>query len=185
MSKTPEMRITKIRAVLMLFVAAIFSIIIFVFATFPISAPVILAEATNIIVTNKTGSETIGRVVGAATGSAFGIAELVTGVGVTAVATFGEITADVLEFFALILIFPIWYLLYGVKQFGSTKAMKRLFITATGLIIGLIPFLNILPTVLISVSLIIFSVRKEDAEEIKKYKESNKIQAPKLKPKRA
>ncbi len=178
MGNPPKMRITKIQAVLMLFVATIFSIIIFIFATFPISAPILVATATDIVVTNKSDSTTIGHVAGVAAGTFSVAAEFVTGVGAAAVATFGEIAADAFEFFALALVFPLWYMLYGIKQFGSIAATKRFFIGMTGFIIGLIPIINILPSVLITVSIIIFNVRREDAKKIKVYKLSNKLRTP-------
>lgn len=185
MGKPPKMRITKIRAVLMLFVATIFSIVIFIFATFPISAPIMLAGVTDAVVTNRTDSSVIGSAAGVATGISAGAVEFVTGVGAVAIATFGEITADSFEFLALALVFPFWYLLSGIKQLSGENATKRFFIVMTGLIAGLIPIINILPTVLISVSLIIFSVRKEDAIKIKAYKQSNETRVPRLKRKSA
>lgn len=157
----------------MLVVALILSLLIFIFAIFPIAAPFILAAATKIEVTQHAGS-VIGSAAGLLSGLTLGAVELFTGVGAALVAAVGDAVADVIEFFALALVFPVWYLMSGIKQSGSKHGQKRFFMSMTTFILGMIPLINILPATLVSVSLNIWSVRKEDAEEMKKYKQELK-----------
>ncbi len=169
MEATPKKKMTTMKATLMLGVALIFSIIILIFSTFPISAPIIAGITIKAVVTQKTGSNILGDAAGWISGISITSAEFLTGVGVAAISAVGEFVADSLEFLALGLIFPLWYMLSGIKLLGDKHAVNRFFISMTSFILGLIPLINILPTVLIGVSLVILSVRKEDAENLLYY----------------
>ncbi len=153
----------------MLGVALVFSTIILIFSTLPISAPVFAGAIIGAAVTQKTGSSYLGEFAGWLSGVSLVAAEYLTGVGIAAISAVGEVVADSFELLALGLIFPLWYLILGIKQFGGKHAVNRLFISMASLIAGLIPLINILPTVLIGVSLVILSVRREDAENLLAY----------------
>lgn len=180
MEAPPKKKMPTMRAVFMLGVALMFSIVILVFSTFPISAPVLAGTILDVVVTQKTGSSILGSAIGLVAGMSLTAAEYITGVGIAAMSAVGEVVADSLELLALGLIFPLWYLILGIKQFGGKHALHRLFISMASLIAGLIPLINILPTVLIGVYLVILSVRKEDAENMREYEK--KIRGQKTAP---
>ncbi len=176
MEAPPKKKMTTMQAVFMLGVALIFSIIILIFSTFPISAPILTGTIIGAVVTQKTGSSFLGKVAKWASGISVTATEFFSGVGVAAMSAVGEFVADSLEFLAMGLIFPLWYLILGIKQFGGKHAMNRFFISMASFIAGLIPLINILPTVLIGVSLVILSVRKEDAEKAREYEKKTSNQ---------
>jgi len=169
----PKKKMPTGRMIFMLGVALLLSLLILIFATFQISAPFILAAIAKIEVAQHAGS-IIGDIAGLFSGLVLGALELFTGIGVALVAAVGDAVADAIEFFALALVFPVWYLISGIKQSGSKHGQKRFFMSMITFIIGMIPLINILPATLVSVSLNIWSVRKEDAEEMEKYKQKLK-----------
>lgn len=169
----PKKKMPFVRALLMFGVALCFSVLIFTFSIFPITAPLMVGVGAGITTEQYTGSETAGNIVGWLAGTFTGVAEIVSGVGVGMLSFIGEFLADSLTFFGWI-IFYFWLIISGVSFIGTSSATKRFAITAVATIVGLIPFLNIIPTLLIGVVLIIMNIRKEDHIAYSKYKDKLK-----------
>jgi len=95
-------------------------------------------------------------------------------VGVAVMGAVGDLMADAFTFVGWVL-FYIWLAIIGVPLIGKAGASRRRFIAfMTSFVIGLVPLLNIVPTLLIGVTIIVISIRMEDAEKLVKYEEQLK-----------
>ncbi|HEC93823.1 MAG TPA: hypothetical protein ENI56_00380 [Candidatus Kaiserbacteria bacterium] len=170
----PKKKMPAARTVIMLGVALCFSVLIFTFSIFPITAPIMIGVGAGVYAEHYTGSKTIGEVVGWGAGTFTGVAEFVSGVGVAAIGFIGEIMAFALTILGWMIIYFL-LAISGIPFIGGGKsANKRLGVAVTTFIIGLIPFLNIIPTLLIGVTLIVLNVRNEDRVKLAQYKEQLK-----------
>ncbi|HFC10870.1 MAG TPA: hypothetical protein ENJ75_01605 [Candidatus Kaiserbacteria bacterium] len=165
----PKDKMPMTRALLMAGTALFFSIIILIFSTLPFTAPFFVGSGTTGIVENYTGG-TVAKVVGTVTGVATGALEVFTGADV-AISAVGEIVAGVVSFMAWV-VFYTWFMIAGIKLMNGRRALNRFFISGTSVVTGLIPFINIIPSVFIGVLLTIWQTRKEDADNKKEYFET-------------
>lgn len=165
------------RAVLMIGVALFFDLLKFLFSLLFLFAPLIIGTAAGLLTAAKCADivdfawlcHQLGYAVGTVAGVATAAAEIFTGVGAAAIGAVGEVFADMLGFSAA-LVFFIWYLLAGIKLFGTKRASIRFFITMTGTVANLVPFINLGPWTTASVSAVVWQAVKEDAEEKRKEK---------------
>jgi hypothetical protein len=101
--------------------------------------------------------------------------EFGTGVGDFAVAAAGEVFDDAINFMAWCL-FTIWFMITGVKFWGQGHATKRLLSAASAAFAGLIPFVNLAPTITIGVISVEWHSYKENREKQEKAGAQNPAQ---------
>ncbi len=172
--KPPTRKMPITRAVLMFSVAFFFSIFIFIFSIFFITAPLLIGGITSVYITNKTSflgsgvSEALGVAGGAVAALAVGGAEIFTGIGSAVIGFVGDILSDAIDFFAWML-FYFWFTIAGIS-FLDTRSRKRLVAAVISLIVGLIPFINIIPSLLIGITIIIMTVMEDDRDAFLQYK---------------
>ncbi len=164
----PKKKMSNMRAMMMFGVALCLSIPIFVFSIFPITAPIMLGVGSGVYAQHETGSAVIGEFVGWAAGISTTVAEFLSGVGVEFVDLIGIIMAVALTFLGWLLFF-IWFTFARISLIGGGGANKRFATVIASFIIGLIPFIDIIPSLLIGIVLIILSVRSEDKKRFATY----------------
>lgn len=169
----PKKQMPTRRAIMMLGVALSISILIFIFSIFPVTAPLMVGVGTAAYVENATGSAFLGKTAGWLSGTFTGAAEFVSGIGVAVIGLMGEIMADALTFFGWV-IFYSWFVISGIPLIGGSSANKRFAIAGGSIIIGMIPFLNIIPGLLIGVTLIVMNIRTEDRKKLARYQQQLK-----------
>jgi len=170
MPDAPKKKMPTTRAFLMLGTASFFSIFILIFSTLTFTFPVMVGVATTMAVVTISETELL-KTAGIVAGSAVVAVEAFTGIGATAIDTAGEMVAAALSIVAWFL-FYIWFFVSGIKLIDVEHSTHHFFISSISFIAGLIPFVNIIPTVLIGVTLIILRIRKEDSDAQKKYEAS-------------
>jgi len=166
----PKKKMPLLRAVLMMVTALFFSVIILIFSTLPFTLPLMVGVGAGTAVSSYIGSGFIANTVGTVAGTMTGAVEVFTGADV-AVAVVGEVAVVAINIVAWC-VFYFWLLVIGIKLTGNKRAVNRFFINAGSFIAGMIPFINILPTVLIGVTLTVLQTMKEDYEAKKEYEES-------------
>ncbi len=172
--KPPTRKMPTARAILMFSVAFFFSIFIFIFSIFFITAPLLVGGVTGAYITNKTSflgsgvSKALGVAGGTVATFAVGGAEFLTGIGTAVVGFVGDFLSDAIDFLAWML-FYFWFTIVGIS-FLDTKSRKRLAVMLISFIVGLIPFINIIPSLLIGITIIIMTVRKDDKDAFLQYK---------------
>lgn len=171
--KLPIRKMPTYRAILMFSVAFSFSIFIFIFSIFFITAPLLVGGITGAYITNKTsflGSNTskeLGIAGGTVATLVVGGAEFFTGIGTAVVGFIGDFLSDAIDFFAWML-FYFWFTIIGISFF-EMKSKRRLTVAIISFIVGLIPFLNIIPSLLTGITIIIMTIRKDDKDAFLKY----------------
>ncbi len=166
----PKKKMPPLRAVLMMVTALFFSVIILIFSTLPFTLPLMVGAGAEATVSSYIGGGFIANTVGIVAGAATGAVEIFTGADI-AVDVVGEVAATAINIVAWC-VFYFWLLVVGIKLTGNKRAVNRFFINAGSSIAGMIPFINILPTVLIGVTLTVLQTMKEDHEAKKEYEES-------------
>ncbi len=169
----PKKKMPSARAAMMLGVALCFSMLIFIFSILPITAPIVLGIGTEVYAENATGSETIGKAAGWVAGVSTGVAEFISGVGVAVVGFIGEMMSFALTILGWA-IFYAWFVAADISLMGGSSANKRFAIAGVSLVIGMIPFLDIIPGLIIGIVLIVMNVRREDKENLAKYEQKLK-----------
>ncbi len=170
----PKKKMPLMRASLMIGAAIFISMLIFIFAIFPITAPMMIGVGTGTVAEHYTHSTFVGVVVGGFTVAASGFVEAISGIGVPVLGAIGNLLADAFTFLGWVM-FYLWLTVIGVPLIGRGAAARKRLITALmSTVIGFVPLLNILPAFLIGVTLIVISVRMEDAEKLIQYKEQLK-----------
>lgn len=167
----PKKKMPNMRASLMIGAAIFVSMPIFIFSILPITAPIMVGVGAGVYTEQKTGSKTLAVVASGAAGVFSGFVEAMSGVGPAVVGAIGNLVADALTFLGWV-IFYLWLTIIGVPFIGKSGASnRRLIIFMTSFVIGLVPLLNIMPALLIGVTLIVIGVQTEDAKKLAKYKE--------------
>lgn len=166
----PKKKMPRGRAIMMFGTAFFLSMIIFIFSIFPITAPIIVGVGASVYVQQKTGSKVAGEVAGWAAVTFSWAAELLSGVGVAFVEALGTMMTIILTFLGWTLFF-FWFTLSGISFMGGGgRANKRMATAIVSFIIGLIPLVDIIPSLLIGITTIIISTYLEDKEKLATYK---------------
>jgi hypothetical protein len=110
--------------------------------------------------------EATGAVVGVGT-TVLGYGFEATGVGAGAIETAGEVLADAVDALAWCVFF-LWFAVTGVRFSGGKRANARLLTALASSGIGLVPFLNMAPTITIGVVGVEYQHWKEEQSQAAK-----------------
>ncbi|HEX7651272.1 MAG TPA: hypothetical protein VF439_00960 [Candidatus Paceibacterota bacterium] len=143
-------------------VALLFDLLKFIFSLAFLFAPLIAGVALGALAQSKCSGvlpdwtpgkgwvcSATGAVVGTAVTTGGYVLEA-TGVGFVAIEGAGEVLADATDFMAW-LVFLLWFAMTGVKFFGGQRASGRFIAMMASSVGGVIPFLNVAPTITIGV----------------------------------
>lgn len=170
----PKKKMSTMMATLIIGATFFISMPIFIFSIFPITAPMMIGAAAGAVTEHYTGSKTLAVIAGSIAGAASGFLEVISGVGVEALDFLGSLIADALTLVGWILFYTLLVII-RVPLLGSSGASRRRFVTfMTSFIIGLVPILNIIPTLLIGVTLMVISIHMENNANMSKYKKQLK-----------
>lgn len=142
-------------------VALLFDLLKFIFSLAFLFAPLIAGVALGALAQSKCegvlpewkASHWVCSATGAVVGTAVttgGYVLEATGVGFVAIEGAGEVLADATDFMAW-LVFLLWFAMTGVKFFGGQRASGRFIAMMASSVGGVIPLLNVAPTITIGV----------------------------------
>lgn len=164
----PKKKMPMTRAGFMTLAAFFLSILIFLFASFIFTAPIIAGMFAAVYVKYETGSKVLEYMAGVGSGALVFIGDFF-GLEVV-IGLVGEAAAMILTIFGWTLFF-FWFTISGISFMGEGKrANKRLASAMISATIGMVPVINIIPSFFVGVMSIIIHTYMEDKEKLALYK---------------